>query len=187
MKLEAATAARKDIMNSKTLIAFAAVASLGLTQAHAGPDSFIGKKAPNFIMKDLNGKKITNKSLLGRVVILDFWASWCGPCKAASPAMDELYKKYSSKGLVVIGANCMEQGAALASAKKYVAEHKYSYPFTVENDGLARSLEISSIPAFIILGKDGKVANVHVGIPSFDKKAIVSAFEPEITKLLKAK
>lgn len=140
-----------------------------------------GKPMVGFTMKDLNGKLHTNASLKGKVVILDFWATWCGPCKAASPTMQKLHDKYASKGLVVIGANVFEQGpGAKTAAAGYSKEHHYSYTFTSGNDALAQKLGINGIPAFIFIGKDGKVAEVQTG---FDE-ALAGQFEATVKKLL---
>lgn len=137
------------------------------TSAFAVPQSSLtaieGKPAPEFKMTDINGKVHTNKSLKGKVVLLDFWATWCGPCKAASPTMQKLHKKYAGRGLVVVGANTFEQGDAKKATIGYKKEHKYTYTFTYGNDALARSLGVRSIPAFVFLGKDGKVAKTMVG------------------------
>ena len=140
--------------------------------AKRGPESLTGKPMPGFTMMDVSGKKHTNASLKGKVVLLDFWATWCGPCKKASPVMQSLHTKYGSKGLVVVGANTWEQGDNKGSAARgYAKEHGYSYTFTYGNDNLAKSLGIEGIPTMILIDKSGKVSYVQVGFdPSLESK-----------------
>lgn len=146
------------------------------SQGGSSLSKLVGKTAPTFKMKDVKGKTHTNKSLKGKVVLLDFWATWCGPCKAASPTMQALHKKYASKGLVVIGANTFDGADGLKKSKAYSKEHGYTYTFTYGNDRFAQSLGVRGIPAFIFIGKDGKVAETQVGFsqqlaPKFEATA----------------
>jgi len=172
----------------KSTQAVALLAALAATSAFAqdpntGLKALIGKPAPAFKMKDLNGKVLTNQSLKGKVVVLDFWATWCGPCKKASPTMQKLHEAFGKKGVVVIGAETMENGAP-SGAKKYAAEHHYTYTFTTDNDAITTQLGIAAIPAFVIIGKDGKVARTETGVPS-DINKLFPSFEKTIKGLLK--
>lgn len=169
------------MMNSKTALAigFALVAAIATAQSPV--ESLNGKKMPSFSMTDLSGKKHTNTSLKGKVVILDFWASWCGPCKAASPTMQALHQKYASKGLVVIGANTEGQGDGFAIAKKYAAEHRFGYTFTAKNEDFAQKLGIQGIPTFIFIDKKGVVRRVEVG---FNPGSTPASFEDTVKRLL---
>ena len=160
------------------------LAPLFLFAAAAAPQSsltaMVGKPAPAFKMTDTKGKVHTNQSLKGKVVLLDFWASWCGPCKAASPTMQAFHTKYAKKGLVVVGANMGENGPGKPVAVAYQKEHKYTYTFTYENDKLAQSLGVRGIPAFVFIGKDGKIAKVSTGFGNGTK----AEFDAAISGLL---
>jgi thiol-disulfide isomerase/thioredoxin len=149
----------------RTILTFAAAAlALGAISQGSNPLAKLeGKPAPAFKMTDINGKVLTNQNLKGKVVLLDFWATWCGPCKAASPTMQALHKKYASKGLVVVGANTFDGSDGKQKSVKYAKEHNYSYTFTYGNDQFASSLGIRGIPAFIYIGKDGKIAKTQIG------------------------
>lgn len=126
--------------------------------------AYVGKTVPSFSMKSFDGKTITNVTLKGKPYILDFWATWCGPCKAASPAMQAIHAKYASKGLVVIGANMGESAGSMPMAKKYPKEHKYTYTFTSNNDGLYEKLQMpGGIPCFVFVDKAGKIKAVRMG------------------------
>ncbi|MCC6404749.1 MAG: TlpA family protein disulfide reductase, partial [Fimbriimonadaceae bacterium] len=90
-------------MQLKLTLALAgfAMAGLALAQTAPAPTDFVGKPMPSFSMTALDGTKVTNETLKGKAYIVDFWATWCGPCKKAAPIMQELHAKYNESGLVV--------------------------------------------------------------------------------------
>jgi thiol-disulfide isomerase/thioredoxin len=176
-------------MNMKKVLcglAIAAVVASSTQVASAQTKGFgphlVGKKMPTFKLTDTKGKVYTNKSLKGKVVLIDFWATWCGPCKMASPAVQKLHDKYKDKGLVVIGADVMEQSPddAKNGAARYAKEHKYTYNFTPKSDALAKTLGITSIPAFVFIDREGKIAATPMGY----SPTIETFFEGIIKKLL---
>lgn len=145
-------------------------------------ESLKGKPFPSFKMTDTNGKVHTNASLKGKVLLVDFWATWCGPCKAASPTMQKLHEKYAKDGLVVIGANTYEQPKDRATAAaKYQKDHKYTYVFTKENDKLASQLGARGIPFFVFVDRQGVVREVATGFGG----GSAEQFEKTIQSLLK--
>jgi cytochrome c biogenesis protein CcmG, thiol:disulfide interchange protein DsbE len=146
--------------------------------APAQVDALIGKPAPAFSMKDTAGKTHTNQSLKGKVVLLDFWASWCGPCKQASPVMQQLHERYSKQGLVVVGANAMEQSES--AAMNYIRQNKYTYVFTLNNDDFARKLGVRGLPTFVLIDRQGRVVQAFTGFSG----AVGERIENEIKKLL---
>jgi cytochrome c biogenesis protein CcmG, thiol:disulfide interchange protein DsbE len=136
--------------------------------AKQSPTALRGKKMPAFEMTTFAGKKLSSASLKGKAVILDFWATWCGPCKAASPSMQKLHEKYASKGLVVIGVNMGETDNGKQAAL-YPKQHKYTYTFTKNNDKLADKIGVTGIPLFIFIDRKGNVSQVMTGYsPSAD-------------------
>ena len=147
-----------------------------------GPIALIGKPMIPFKMVDTKGKTHTNASLKGKVVLLDFWASWCSPCLAASPTMQKLHTTYGKKGLTVIGVNMGERGSAIKTSPiEYPKKYGYTYTFTGNNDAFARKVGVNSIPLFIILDKKGIVRKVQQGwAPS-----VATEFDALIKQLLK--
>lgn len=116
------------------------------------------------------------QSYRGKVVVVDFWATWCGPCRRATPAVKTFYEQHREKGLEVVGVNLDRDHEALA---QYLDENKIAWPNLVGEDGqrLAETYNVRGIPTFMLVNRDGKV--VEVG-HSFE------ALQPKIEELLKA-
>jgi thiol-disulfide isomerase/thioredoxin len=142
-----------------------------------------GAPFPKGVVPTLDGKgKVDITSLKGKVVIVDFWASWCEPCKIELPALNEMYKKYKSKGLVVIGVNMDEKKA---DAQAFLKEHPVQVPLAYDGDKqvLAKQIEIDKMPTSFIIDKKGKVAVRHEAFREGDAEKI----EQEVKKLLAGK
>lgn len=122
-----------------------------------------GKALPPFEMTAVSGKKINNATIKGHATVIDFWATWCGPCMKASPVMEQFHQEFGSKGLIVIGANGFEDTPGPALAKDYAAKHSYHYTFTHSNDNLMQKWGITGIPTIIFVDRNGKVVKVQVG------------------------
>lgn len=172
-------------MTFKSTLSLCAATLTAFAAAQGAPDfdHWNGKPAPRFKMTDTRGRTLTNTSLKGKVVLLDFWATWCAPCKKASPAMERLAEKYGSSGLVVIGAETPGEGTP-SGATKYKAEHHYTYTFTVGNDPLKDSFGIAAIPAFVIIDRSGHVARTETGVPN-NIDDLYRSFEKTIKPLLR--
>jgi thiol-disulfide isomerase/thioredoxin len=131
----------------------------------------------DFTMKDLDGKDVPLSSYKGKVVLLNFWATWCGPCKAEIPGFVELQAKYKDQ-LTIVGFSVDDEAA---KAREFATEYKMNYPILL---GLGREDvqdaygPIWGIPASFIISKDGKVCRKHMGI------APKNVFEKEIVALM---
>lgn len=139
-----------------------------------------GKPLPDFKMLRLDDTIMTNKDLLGKVTVIDFWATWCGPCKAAAPKLDAMHKELAGQGLLIIGANLAERGAdrqptrTKDNAVGYVNEHKYGYTFTYGNDDLGKAWKVPGYPTFFIVDRKGTVREVMVGFNEAGMKKTVA-------------
>lgn len=124
-----------------------------------------GKPAPEFTFTDLQGKPVTLSDFKGKAVLLDFWTTWCGPCRADGPALDKLYGKYSSKDLMVIGISVDEDRTTV---EKFLKEHPHRYPIvlTTENE-MPRAYQIGVFPTYIVIDQDGKVSTATEGDKGF--------------------
>lgn len=143
----------------------------GACMADAKPANF------DFTMKDLDGNNVSLASFKGKVVLLNFWATWCGPCKAEIPGFVELQEKYRDK-LTIVGYS-VDDTAELA--KKYAEQYKINYPILLgegKEDVQEAYGPIWGIPASFIISKDGKVCRKHMGI------APKAVFEKEVVALM---
>lgn len=121
----------------------------------------IGKKAPDFVGVDLSNKKISLSQFKGKVVIINFWATWCMPCRRELPFFSDLYKEYNKKGLVILGINLDRQRAR---AKNFLKT--YPLPFPVVFDSKQQIVPIykpRTIPASYLLDRKGIINHVHLG------------------------
>jgi thiol-disulfide isomerase/thioredoxin len=144
-----------------------------------GDGVLIGKNAAlHFTLKDMHGGDVVLSSYKGKVIILNFWATWCGPCKAEIPGFVRLQEKYRDKGLVIVGYSVDDTAE---KAKAYAAQYKMNYPILL-GEGREELQDaygpIWGIPASFIISKDGKVCRKHMGI------APEAVFEKEVVALL---
>jgi peroxiredoxin len=133
-----------------------------LEMAEEPPHALLGQPAPPFATTDVEGHPIDLKKHLGKnVILLDFWATWCGPCVEAMPQVDAVAKKFADKGLVFYAVNAGEEAAAI---KAFLAMAKLEVPVAMDtNNEIAQSYLVEGIPQTLLIGKDGKVQVVHVG------------------------
>jgi thiol-disulfide isomerase/thioredoxin len=137
-----------------------------------------GKPAPlHFTLKDMNGADVTLASFKGKVILLNFWATWCGPCKAEIPSLVELQQQYGDD-LVVLGYSVDDPPEKM---RPYAAQYKINYPLLVGNgrEDIQNAYGVLGVvPVSVIIGRDGKIAKKHSGI------ATKAQFEREIKALL---
>jgi thiol-disulfide isomerase/thioredoxin len=139
--------------------------------ANAKPANF------DFTLKDLDGKSVPLSSYKGKVVLLNFWATWCGPCKAEIPGFVELQEKYKDD-LVIVGFSVDDPAD---KARAFAAEYKINYPILLgegREDVQDAYGPIWGIPASILISRDGKMCRKHLGI------APKAVFEKEIVALM---
>jgi peroxiredoxin len=137
-------------------------------------------QAPEFTLEDLKGSKISLSNLSGKVVLLNVWATWCGPCKREIPDFIEAYEQYKDKGLEIIGISVdrISQSKVLQFTEKY----KINYPVAMTTSKLTKDYgPFPAIPITIIIDKNGKIRHRKIG--QVDKKFVENWF----TKLMEEK
>lgn len=153
-----------------TAAAFTAIAALGAaTPVLAAAPALVGKLAPDFTLKATTGKNLRLAEQHGDVVMINFWATWCGPCRQEMPLLDKLHKKYKDLGFTLIGINVESDTTGMA---KYLSEVPVSFP--ILNDGsnrVAKLYGVDGMPNTVLIDRDGKVRFVHRGYkPGYEQK-----------------
>jgi len=125
----------------------------------APPPLPAGTRAPAFITTTLQGKALSLASLRGKVVLLDYWATWCGPCRMATPTLESLHKKFGSRGLRVVGIS-VDQPDSVAQVRPFVKAFGVTYLVSaspIANAWAARAYHVDGIPAQYLIDKKGIV------------------------------
>jgi cytochrome c biogenesis protein CcmG/thiol:disulfide interchange protein DsbE len=151
------------------------VTAVGLCLALSGQVMAVeaGKVAPDVDLA-IGGATQKLSSFKGKVVYLDFWASWCGPCRQSFPWMNEMQSKYSSKGLQIVAVNL---DAKKADADQFLANlpAKFAVAYDPKGDS-AKRYEIKGMPSSVLIGADGKVIAVHQGFKDDDRAELEAKF-----------
>jgi len=118
--------------------------------------------APAFNLKDANGKDIKLADLKGKVVLVNFWATWCEGCQVEIPWFVEFQKEYAGRGLVVVGISMDDDG--WKSVKPWIEEKKVNYPIVIGNEGLGKQYGLLGMPLTALVDREGRIADLHQGI-----------------------
>jgi peroxiredoxin len=135
------------------------------------------KPAPAFTLQDLNGKSVSLAGLRGKVVILDFWATWCPPCVQEIPHFVELHEQYKDKGVEIVGISLDHAGISVVKA--FVQKFQIKYPIMMTDGKVDKAFgPITNIPTTFVIDPAGNIRETYVG---YNDKAV---FEADIKKLL---
>ncbi|PLX32184.1 MAG: hypothetical protein C0600_03495 [Ignavibacteria bacterium] len=127
----------------------------------------VGEKAPAFSLKDKDGNTVTLASLEGKVVVLNFWATWCPPCRAEIPDFKKVYQNYREKGVEIIGVSLDQKG--WSAVRPFLKKWDINYPVVLGDAKIARAYgNIRSIPTTFIIDREGTITDSHVGAMSED-------------------
>jgi thiol-disulfide isomerase/thioredoxin len=152
-------------------------ASLATTPSARSAPSENAVTTPNWELKDPDGKTVRSSDFKGKIVVLDFWATWCGPCRAEIPAFVALQKEYAPEGLVVVGAS-VDEGSA-ATVKDFTQKLGMNYPIVLADEKMEQAFGgIEAIPTTFIIDRAGRVVKKDSGF------ANKGEFEQEIKPLL---
>ena len=121
------------------------------------------KPAPQFALKDANGQTVHLSDYRGKVVLLDFWATWCGPCKIEIPWFMDFETQFKNKGFAVVGVSMDEDG--WSAIKPYVRNMKMNYRVLLGDDAVSTAYGgLDSLPTTLLIDREGGIASVHVGV-----------------------
>jgi cytochrome c biogenesis protein CcmG/thiol:disulfide interchange protein DsbE len=169
-----------------TLTAALAFAAAGCGNAPAGTaaaeadlkPSAKRNVAPDFVLTDADGRKVQLSDYKGKVVLLNFWATWCGPCKLEIPWFVEFEKTYKDKGFAVLGVSMDEEGWEIV--KPYIQDKQVNYRVMVATEEVAQKYGgVDALPTTFMIDREGKIASTHIGLVG--KKD----YENEIAQLLR--
>ena len=139
----------------------------------------MNKSAPNFTLKSNSGKNLKLSESRGEVILLNFWASWCGPCRQEMPLLDSLHNKYKGLGFKVMGVNVEENSK---EAIKILNDIKVSFPVVFDTSNKVSELyNVSAMPSTVLIDRDGKMRYLHKGYKPGDE----ATYKQWVKKLIK--
>ncbi len=149
--------------------------------ALAGTEPIDPRPAPVWTLKDVDGHDVSSAQFKGKVVVVDFWATWCGPCRMEIPGYGELQKKYAKDGVVIVGMSVDQAGPSVV--KKFIQQQKVGYQVVMADDDVqvafAGAEGINAIPTTFIIDRTGKIRERKVGAEP------TAEFEQALVKYLK--
>jgi peroxiredoxin len=134
--------------------------------------------APDFTLPSVDGKTITLSQLRGKVVLLDFWATWCAPCRSAIPHLNGLYKVYQTRGLEIIGVS-LDTGSR-ERVRRFATSMGIQYPIIIADDEVLKNYGISPIPTTYLIDREGYVSSKWVGF----SQSLMNKISAETERLL---
>jgi peroxiredoxin len=166
----------------KLRLFLAIFALLALCTILSNPASAAQGTAPDFTLNDINGKKVNLSEFRGKVVVLNFWATWCGPCRAEMPSLNNLYNEYKDKGLVVLAVS---MDTSEKPVKSFVKELKLAFPVLMDKDKAVSFDEyaVLGLPTTFLIDKNGGVIEKIMGEKEWDSPQM----KEKILKLLGGK
>jgi len=164
----------KSVGIKHVFLALVTVAMCGASHLSAAKDA-----APDFTLKTTKGDNVRLSEHRGEVVLLNFWASWCGPCRQEMPLLDQLNSRYSKLGFSVVGVN-VDKDSSLAN--KLLKDIPVAFPVLLDNEGtVSASYNVSAMPTTVIIDRDGNMRYLHKGYqPGYEQ-----TYEQQIKQLIK--
>ena len=135
----------------------------------------VGEMAPDWRLTDAAGNTHTLSEYRGKVIVMDFWATWCEPCKEIMPRMQKLYDKYRDKDVVVFGVNAWEQKDPVA----FMEKKRFAYQLLLKGEQIAESYRVIILPSIYMIGFDGRIIYSHIGVDHQDFGELIEKYLKE--------
>lgn len=123
--------------------------------------------ASDFALQDLDGKTVKLSELRGKAVLIDFWATWCPPCRAAIPGIEKMHRMYREKGLVVLGIST--DSGDWSAVKSFASEYGITYTILKATDEVLASYQVRTIPMVVLVDKNGRLVRRYLGFGGEDE------------------
>ena len=145
----------------RRLLQASAGGALALVAGRALPAIALSSAAPDFTLRTMGGPNMRLAEQRGRVVMINFWATWCGPCRQEMPQLNRLYEKYKASGFVLLGVNVDDD---VRNATDVAAKLAVSFPVLLDTDkAVSKLYDLSTMPSTVLVDRDGKVRYLHRG------------------------
>jgi peroxiredoxin len=153
-----------------SLVLFACNSKDSKTNVSAGSSA----SAPDFALKDLSGKTLRLSSYRQHVILLEFWATWCPPCKASIPELNSLQERYKARGFTVIAVSLDNGDVDLA---EFVRSNAITYPVVLGSEEVSQRYNVNSVPVSFLIDKEGRIIHTYMGFTDTMKDEIASQLE----------
>ncbi len=145
-------------MRTKLILFVITMLSLCLTGLVAAEDI---RSAPDFTLTDAKGQSITLSDLRGQVVMINFWASWCGPCREEMPLLEQIHQRYAELGFTLLGINVEENSA---DGREFILKHPVSFPILYDpKNNLSKLYDVIAMPSTVLIDRQGNIRYLHHG------------------------
>ncbi len=150
------------------------LATVAVAGSSSGP-------APDFSLQSLDGSTVRLSDLKGQVVLINFWATWCAPCREEMPLLDAIYQKYNRLGVELLGINVEDDASG---AQKYLNETPVTFPILFDPDGrVSKQYQVKAMPSTILVDRHGNVRHIHYGY----KPGYENDYQDQIRALIREK
>lgn len=133
-------------------------------------DELVGKRAPDFTLKDINGNNVSISSLKGKTLLINFWATWCPPCRAEMPSLNRMYNEYKGRGLVVLAVSTDKN---INAVKDFLSKKPFDFYILTDADTkVTRQFKVFSLPTTFLIDKNGVIIQKYLGEEEWESPEI---------------